>query len=504
MDLSHSSNLSCPLVTFFIHEIGQVLRGRGMGWWRAAYVAVSGAIFVPMIFSRGNGQEAFRALMLWNAVVAFILVLGQFSKAVSGHREAGTLELLRITTLSPFTLLLGTGTSLYLRTLLLFLAQLPFAAFCVPLGEISRGAILGAYVLAAAVLFFLCHAGLYWSVVKSSQQAGSRTVMTASFLYFSPFLITLIGRPSFLNFPSWMIEPTAWLGDQNPLSALTVLVSGGHWPIASILLHFALGGIFLGAAVWRFESSCERQEDAQTVETRTGLTKTQRDPTEKARLRLVSRVEGHPIAWKEFHFAAGGTPALRFRWFSYLALATFIVFASRSIWLGVLLAGAGGLLLELPLAMTKIIGAEVQQRTLGDLAVLPMHPWRIVFEKIRGHLPMLVPAVLVTFAGILLSNTPWKKLISTPAFWLILVYVVWQVAFLFIITLYLSLTRPIQAYAMSFAFVILANAAVLGLLAHFLPKSFPFILLLPMALSGWLGYILIRIFPATFYQTAAK
>src|SRR5262245_61545117 len=122
-----------PWAAFFGRETGQIVHGRGYAWRRVTYLVMGLLLIIIVGFGnakrmRAGGGPAFDALMLLNVYLLFFLTSSFFSKAVSGEREAGSLDLLRITGLSPLALLVGKGTSQFVHAVLLLVMQLPLAA----------------------------------------------------------------------------------------------------------------------------------------------------------------------------------------------------------------------------------------------------------------------------------------------------------------------------------------------------------------------------------------
>jgi hypothetical protein len=426
-------------------------------------------------------------------VLLAIGFLSHCSQTVAAQRESGGLDLLRATALTPPGLLAGLCTGVYMRAVLLLLAQLPVAIFCLSLRDLSLSTIFGFYLLALAFLFFLAAFGLYWSVVSTTAWRASRNAFLAfPALYLIPtYLSGALARSA----PPWTVEYIFWMGGQNLGNAFVELFDKGRFPAASMALHLVLGFLFFWRAARRFEENCESEESvAAIISPAPEYGPSPRKP----------RLTANPLAWKEFHFAASGQSSVQRRWLLYPFIAGFLALASDRVGSALLIVGGFGLLVDVPRTLSRMLGAEVRDLTLVDLAILPLSPWRIVAGKLRGLVPILLPALVPALAGALLTALPFDSSNAAPNAMLAIAYLTGQEVLLLTLAIFLSLSQPLNAYATSVVVVLVLNSAGLGLMFEF--GSFPpGINLLIVSLIAVVSItVMVRAFPAAFYRAAAR
>lgn len=505
-----------PFLEYFIRETGQIVRGRGIAWRRSVFLAVSFAVALFMwatISQRSSiqfGRDGFMALMLVNGYFLFTLTSSFFSKAITSEREEGTLDLLRITGLAPGALIAGKGLSLYFRVVLLLLAQVPLCALCVVLGGVSPGQIGAAYLLFASLLFFVCQGALFWSVVsKTSRAAFHNTVGVCICLYIFPRLILLSQTvfPGVVRGP--VVDAVTWFTSLNPYRSFHEMMSGGGWPVASILFHFAAGAGFLVLAASMFERTCLREQLRMiTVAT----------PKAVKRRGVVPRAGRFPLAWKEYYFMAGGRRGTRIRWLAYgaAACALALLVSRGKHWTttdatfcgsGFMLIGAFGLVSEIAFASTKLLGAEVLARTLGDIVALPVSTRRILCEKALGHLPSALPAFSILALGVLLvrpDKRAWLDVDSHWEWWAMVSYILMQCALLILATIRWSLRLPSSVFAVTFSLLMYGNFFVFGMLSELAEMPATAVALAMAGLTVVFGYRICKSFPEAMARVAAK
>ena len=71
-----------------------------------------------------------------NFLIICFAAISYFSAAITEEKEEGTLGMLQLTKLSPFSILLGKSTSKMIGGLLVLLVQVPFAMFAITLGGV--------------------------------------------------------------------------------------------------------------------------------------------------------------------------------------------------------------------------------------------------------------------------------------------------------------------------------------------------------------------------------
>jgi hypothetical protein len=504
-----------PLVTFFLRETALIVRARNSVWSRLVFVLISigtvGVIIYAGLYGpivRRAGWLAFGGLMLVNSYFAFVLTTTYFSKAISSEREQGTLDMLRITGLSAFALLAGKGTSQFVRTLLLFATQIPLCALCVVMGGITAGEIAAAYTLVLAILFFSTHTALFWSVVsKSSRHASHSTLGTFLVLYIVPWAFFISSNYRGV-FPPFVVESMEWLAKVNPVAAYRYVTNTGEVPWTAVIFHVVIGIAFFAGAVALFERTCRQQKPAVTDIPRLAHgNKPRRGP--------LPRVGTRPLMWKEYYFAAGGPRGARLRWLIYPAccvVAAILMYpdgmhegyALVHIGAAMLMTGLIGLCSEIPYAATRLFGMETMNRTLGDIAILPLRTRRIVGEKILGYVPSFLPPLACLLAGAALTSTKIRAELLPDVDWPFVFYVALQVALLLVLTVHFSFYQARTAFGLAFTVLFVANATLMGFAAETFGLAPSLRLLLLGAGALWLLVYLIRILPHHLAIAAAK
>jgi ABC-type transport system involved in multi-copper enzyme maturation permease subunit len=114
---------------------------------------------------RRAGKAYFSALVVVNYLLATAIAVGIGVDAIAGEKELGSLGILRLTDLSPVSILLGKGVGPLIGLLLLLVFQIPFTLLAVTLGGVAIQQVIEAYALLASYLVALTCVGLFFSVV---------------------------------------------------------------------------------------------------------------------------------------------------------------------------------------------------------------------------------------------------------------------------------------------------------------------------------------------------
>jgi len=389
---------------------------------RTKFTSVSraGIVLILLLFIVSNergflnqsapGLQLLMMLVMLNFFAITIFGLSTFASAVTEEKEEATLGLLRMTRLNPLAILLGKSTARLFEALLLLAAQLPFTMLCVTLGGVAQWQILRSYAVLASYLFFFCNVSLLWSVIcRRSSSAAWMTAITGAVLYVLPFFLfglmmarRFVGSPMGANSQrAWYDAFAEWLLSINPVSDLTKTVQprGSGFPFAADSIGVSLiGGVIAFGLAWvLFGRFCNSTEEAvpRAAKSSTG--------SGTRRRFLVSRPRRFPIAWKDFHFLAGGYKGILVRTLVYAGMAALLVgwsrainggFVRRSEVFGAVLRafGIAAFSLEIGLASSRILGVERKRKTLGGLFALPRGTARLIGEKVLGVLPLLIPS----------------------------------------------------------------------------------------------------------------
>jgi ABC-type transport system involved in cytochrome c biogenesis permease component len=457
------------LLALFVRSLRADVRSKSLLWTRIALV-------VGIVFSFWRAGERGRAapgldfftLLVWmNFICIGVAGLSYFASAITEEKEDATLSLLRMTDLSPFSILLGKSTSRLCGGLVLLLVQVPFALLAVTLGGVHLLQILKAYALLASFLFFACNAGLLGSVF------GSRTGEAG--------LLTAI-----LGAVCWFIFDAANL----PALFRSLLALGGqHTPIGgSCRLAFFLGiAAFLVA-----RAAFERYSGEQLAPTANSRSRLARLAAKLLRS-TPGRAWGDAVVWRDFYFLHGGKKLLALKAVAYAAFAGILYYEysgrtrfSALNFLSILCYWAiAAFVAESLFSASRVFRREHQDHTLSALILLPGEPKDLVRAKRRALYLSLIPL----FAAIAFTIVPLLfNMVQTDDGWDIFINLVGGVLLFveFIFHCYLvgwfSLRLRWGALPVCLALSVVANAFLgLLLLAIFQEASLFFMLVLFLA-----------------------
>src|SRR5207249_1882335 len=103
------------------------------------------------------GLHFFSSVALLNLFFISLAGLSYFASAITEEKEEMMLGLLKMTGLTPVSILLGKSTSRLAGALVLLAAQLPFVLLAVTLGGVTRLQIVAAYCTLGVYCFSLCN-----------------------------------------------------------------------------------------------------------------------------------------------------------------------------------------------------------------------------------------------------------------------------------------------------------------------------------------------------------
>ncbi|MFH1738724.1 MAG: ABC transporter permease [bacterium] len=163
----------------------------------------------------------------------FLLSLGgAASGAISGERERNTWDLLTITPLGPWRILLGKLFSLLVFVLVMYIAFLPIWALCFLLGGVSPRDLVGTYVI-------LCCSGILVTVVGFFCSSHTYRILSANWITLALLLICSLVLPLARVPFLWLLRGTSFYFSYqdlgwpmetlfSPLSALSFLLLYGR------------------------------------------------------------------------------------------------------------------------------------------------------------------------------------------------------------------------------------------------------------------------------------
>lgn len=404
------------LSALFIRSLRDDMRSKALLWTRTGLaIAVLFAVFKARVFRFGtaSGLDFFETLVWMNAVFIVVAGLSYFASAITEEKEEGTLGLLRMTDLSPLSILLGKSTSRFVGGALMLLVQFPFALLAITLGGVHISQVTGSYALLVALLFFACNAGLLASVI--SRRGGVAGVWSGIFM-------------------------AAWAGTRFPGEFDRLLsVAGTQSSIRVPCLWLICGGLLafvLSLAL--FNRFCT--EAGEGAPSRPARKKAGGGATATGNPR---RASGDAIAWRDFHFFHGGTRAVWIKSVLYLLGAAWLLAETMGssirsypilyVWALVVIG------IESAFAASRIYRIERKDRTLSSLVILPRTLDEVIRAKRRAVVRSLAPALTALGISAVVAIPGVLSDVSSPEFAVLVFFWMPQAAAFIIAQFYFNL-----------------------------------------------------------------
>jgi hypothetical protein len=360
----------------------------------------------------------FSQIAYLNLVFITLTAIAHFASAITEEKEDGTLGLLRMTRLSPVSILLGKSATRVWYGITLLLAQLPFTFLCITLGGVSRDQVLAAYATTGAWLILTASLALLCSVVcNRTRAAGALTLVLLVLL----FLVPLVSGIAFA------MQAWGWMTASNPVHvALTrfgdAAFAASPFVRMSEILGIGFRGSIVGFQVWSnlalsavlfvfswlvFDFFARERRPVVTTRARASGKK------RPSLLRGIrpGRVWSAALVWKEFWFQTGGRSAIIFKSLAFgllfggvsLLLLYHDVFEREGMGVFIMLVMLGAGIVELAFYMSRIFNDELRSGTLSHLILLPTPVWSIAYQKIGGCLVALLPEAMFFGLGVLIA-----------------------------------------------------------------------------------------------------
>jgi hypothetical protein len=361
------------------------------------------------------GLEFFRVIVYLNLVVLLAASVFYFSTSLTEEKEEQTIGLLRMANVGPGTLIFGKAVPRLIWVLLLLTIQFPFTVLGITLGGMTLTQVTACYWTLFTHVLLIGGVGTFSS--SFCRRSGTACVVTiAAMLFF------YIG--------SWVLDAvvSGW-ADAGVLSTPVAAKLGGFaekWSEASAfsqagtifslnfegpifgiqvvsntliaLVLFVMAGVLFDF----FNASLDT-----TVSRRPWFHFSWK------RNRQSVRVWNSPLAWKDFHFIAGGPASLVVKTVIY-AFVVFVIalltesgridrmtaqgLAITSFWSGIVIAYVEGAFLA-----ARIYRAELVDQTWASLLMVPVNVQRLSVPKVFGCCLALIPALLCIVASPLIS-----------------------------------------------------------------------------------------------------
>jgi ABC-type transport system involved in multi-copper enzyme maturation permease subunit len=418
------------------------------------------------------GLKLFETLSFLNLGLITLAGVSFFATAISEEKEEETLGLLKMAGLNPIGILLGKSTSRLLGAILLLLVQFPFTLLAITLGGVTLLQVISAYFSLTAYMILLANVGLFSSV--TSRRGSNASSMTVLFLivYFSCGWVLQTIRLGLVN--GGVIDPRGGLAslignlaemaaEASVYTRLSDIMRTGFFgsPVGfqvSSNVGFAIVSFLLAWAGfnhftrdWRSTAS---ESSARSL--RWGTSRVAR-----------RRPKKDPVMWKEFHFITGGWRSFWGRFVAYGALTMAIFWASDRYYSyslveasqGVAFVMLGVLVLESSLYVSRIFHDEWRDRTLPLLMMLPIATPRLVYSKVVGCLPALLPAIVWLALGCAIMPNGLEEVFKTlvlPSRWFV------ALILLLFLTLTAFFSLVVKWGALPLALAVMLTGAMFG------------------------------------------
>lgn len=383
--------------------LGRELRGTLRGWSLPILLSLgAGVLFVWTMVLTNAGGAAGRGLILGAAKVQSVVIWLVCAMLVTGsvaeEKEAGGIDLLLMTGMSPFSLLAGLTGSHVLMIALTLASMLPFMLLGATLGGTYPGQIL------ATLAVLSCHA-LFSAGLAVWLALETRTHMMA----LAAFVLLAVGGPLLLA--AFGINGAM---STRVLNELFARPDGYDFPGVWCLAAGLSGLVFFIIACLRFRTC---------VLTGGGLSGLTNHLASKRRTRPAA---GRQIWWKDWEFNYGGSRGIAARaclaglLAGLAATGAGVRGANPETVIGVF--GTGllsvsvlGFLLEMLFHSARMYRMDSRIELLDDLRSMPMSVDRIIAQKESAYLRSMAGSYLpVSLIGVFSLTV----LDSILAFWL--------------------------------------------------------------------------------------
>jgi hypothetical protein len=319
-----------------------------------------------------------------NLAFCTLVAIGCFSVCVTSERDAGTLDLLKLTGMGPIGFLLGRWLPVLLATGMLLVLQIPFTLLAVTLGGVLPVQVWGVTVAALVHLFLVASLALFVSVV-------ARTSLGAVLISLVSFGICFLGPAVVTQFWPGLPQPFANVLERvNSLTAFASVerilfpgkASPSLWSVEQTW-QVLIALVALGLSRLSFESLT-----SGIPATTTRQSASQRRPQWATGLWAVF--------WKDFSYTAGGWRWFAIRLIVYPVVGTWYVESlgggfNRSAWIALHDTSLRVVGWDTAIVLSQLYQREVREQTWDALRLLPVPQSQVIYSKLAGVLLALSP-----------------------------------------------------------------------------------------------------------------
>lgn len=333
------------------------------------------------------GLQFFTTIANTNLVFISIFAITLFSSAITEEKEIDSLNLLLMTGIGPFAMLLSKGASKMVSAMMLIVAQFPFTLLAITLGGVGFMQIVGVYLSLICYMILVANIALFFSVVAKKSANSAVYTMVAILLLniFAPFWW-------WSKFLSPFMQTNRILATQSSSGLFDAQVYG------SVIV----GVIFFLLSLMTFNYFSRLTDSSSGVSALTSRRWFQ------IKFFRVSRAWGNALYWKEFYFTAGGkltffvTPLIAV---SIMAITSYCLnymptvedIGSWLLTLGLIFLSLKGIYLS-----SSLFSREVWNKTHSSLVLLPISLRELAYKKILGGLIIMIPsAIMVLISAVI-------------------------------------------------------------------------------------------------------
>jgi ABC-type transport system involved in multi-copper enzyme maturation permease subunit len=356
------------------------------------------------------GRRFFLNIAYLNLTFMTVLGIEFFATVITEEKEEDTLGLILLAGVNPLGILLGKSGGRMVQALLLIAVQYPFTLLAVTMGGVTPTQVRATYIALFAYLVMLAGVGLFCSTISRRNRSASLWMLAMTVAY---WIVPLSCNSILANStsPSPLYESILqWVASSCVFTQMgSVVLTGFGESVWSqqVITNTLIGGlgVFMSWALFGLAV----QEPSSEIATRGLMSRSGRSrwwfPP--------GRPRGNVIAWKDFHFVAGGKPAVLIRFLFYSSIFLAATLYSHGFFGGILTLGTSkaitatylnftliALSIDAAMLVSRSLYAEIRAQTLVTLVLLPISTGEILYSKIFGSLLNCVPGVICLLVGI--------------------------------------------------------------------------------------------------------
>ena len=257
--------MNLPIVALFTRSLRVESRQLTLYLGRLALLLVIGFFLlefqVASFYMSAPGLQFFESVVMINLVFITLAGMSYFASVITEEKEEMTLGLLRMTRLSPLSILLGKSTARMIGALLLLAVQFPFTLLAVTLGGVAPLQIVAAYATLLAFVILVSGMALCCSVVASRNSGAGwlAGILLAAFFFGPAIGQALLERLTWTTMLdhsgavyATLTDILKWVGDASPFTRVSEITRTGFssfplgWQVASNVVAGACSFLWPG------------------------------------------------------------------------------------------------------------------------------------------------------------------------------------------------------------------------------------------------------------------